>query len=347
MYHRFSNRKNHPVDGERRFLNKRMDSMSQNIIGIDIGGTYIKIGVVNLVGKIIKKWKIETDRQAQGKYIVDHIWKSIEENVTTTELKNTLGIGIGVPGFIDKKQGTIDAVNIGWTNYELKRNFEERTHLPVVIENDANTAALGEYWHDSMKSDHLMLVTLGTGVGSGIILDGNVLHGHQGLAGEIGHYVVDPDGHPCNCGRSGCLDTIASATGVEREAMKIVQQDPNSMLAKLYSSHQQLTAKDVFDLAEAGDSHSQKIVHQLADSLGFVLANVATVINPFNILIGGGLSQAGIPFVQKIEASFKQHSLRWISQHTKIEIAKLGNDAGMIGSAYLIKKSLNKELSKC
>ncbi len=328
-------------------MNRRMDSMSQKIIGIDIGGTYVKIGVVNLVGKIIKKWKIETDRQAQGKHIVDHIWKSIEENVTTTELENTLGIGIGVPGFIDKKQGTIDAVNIGWTNYELKRNFEERTHLPVVIENDANTAALGEYWHDSMKSDHLMLVTLGTGVGSGIILDGNVLHGHQGLAGEIGHYVVDPDGHPCNCGRSGCLDTIASATGVEREAMKIVQQEPNSKLAKLYASHQQLTAKDVFQLAEAGDVHSQEIIDQLVDNLGFVLANVGTVVNPFKILIGGGLSQAGIPFVQQIEVSFKKHSLRWISETTQVEIAKLGNDAGIIGAAYLIKKALGKETSTC
>ncbi|AZU64417.1 ROK family glucokinase [Neobacillus mesonae] len=322
--------------------------MKQKIIGIDIGGTYVKIGIIDLNGEILSKWEIETNKQDQGKHIIDEIWRSIQHKVTAAELEHSiLGIGIGVPGVVDEKQGKVlEAVNIGWKNYELKKHFEEIPALPIHVENDANTAALGECWRDAEKHDDIMVVTFGTGIGCGIITDGKVLHGHKGLAGEIGHFVVNPNGSPCNCGRRGCLETVASATGIVREAMKVVDQEPTCRLAMLYKKDGRLTAKDIFELAKEGDTHCIEIIHQMNDDLGLVLANVATVVNPAKILIGGGLSKAGDIFLTGIEASFKKHSIEWIGDNTKIEFTSLGNDAGIIGAAYLIKKAVYLEAVK-
>ncbi|QFK71955.1 ROK family glucokinase [Pradoshia sp. D12] len=322
--------------------------MKQKIIGIDIGGTSVKFGIINLNGEILSKWEIETNKQDQGKYIIDEIWTSILHKVTADELEQSiLGIGIGVPGLVDERQGKVlEAVNIGWKNYELKKHFEEKTSLPIFVENDANNAVLGECWRDAEKHDDIILVTFGTGIGCGIIVDGKVLHGHKGLAGEIGHFVVNPNGHPCKCGRRGCLETIASATGIVREAMKVVDQEPTSRMAMLYMEDNHLTAKDIFQLAQEGDAHCLKIIHQMNDNLGLVLANVATVVNPAKILIGGGLSKAGDVFLTGIAASFKKHAIEWIGDNTKIECASLGNDAGIIGAAYLIRKAVYLEAVK-
>ncbi|KON66664.1 glucokinase [Peribacillus butanolivorans] len=322
--------------------------MEQKIIGIDIGGTYIKIGIINLNGEILSKWEIDTNKQDQGKHIVHEIWTSIQNKLTASELEHSfLGIGIGVPGVVDETQGKVlEAVNIGWKNYELKKYLKEKTDLPIHVENDANTAALGEYWRDTEKNDDMIVVTLGTGVGSGIITDGKILRGHKGLAGEIGHFVVNPNGHLCNCDRRGCLETIASATGIVREAMKVVNQEPTSRLAMLYKKDGRLTAKDVFDLAKDRDAHSIQIINQLNDDLGFVLANVATIVNPAKILIGGGLSKAGDAFLKRIRASFWKHSFEWIGENTKIEFTSLGNNAGIIGAAYLIRKAVYQEAVK-
>ncbi|GHH99399.1 ROK family glucokinase [Neobacillus kokaensis] len=319
--------------------------MEQKIIGIDIGGTYVKIGIINLNGEILSKWEIETNKQDQGRHIIHDIWTSIQQNVTAFELEHSiLGIGIGVPGVVDGTQGKVlGAVNIGWKNYELKKLFEEITNLPIHVENDANTAALGEYWRDAEKQDDTIVVTLGTGIGSGVITDGKILHGHKGLAGEIGHFVVNPNGHPCNCGRRGCLETVASATGIVREAMMVVEQEPAGSLAMLYKKEGRLTAKDVFDLAKEGHVHSMRIIQQLNDELGLALANVATIVNPAKILIGGGVSKAGDDFLKGIRASFKKHAIEWIGDNTKIELASLGNDAGIIGAAYLIRKAVYQE----
>lgn len=326
---------------------KGMEVMSKKVIGIDIGGTNVKIGVLNMMGDILTKWEIKTNKKDQGNHIVNDIWSSVQKHLTPFELEHDiLGVGIGVPGFIDQNQGKIlAAVNIGWKEYELKKVFEAKTPLPVVVENDANTAALGEYWRDKTNKEDLIMITLGTGVGSGIITNGKVLHGSRGLAGEIGHFVVNPNGYLCNCGRRGCLDTIASATGVVREAMQIVHEVPASNLAKFYLEHGKLTAKDVFDLAKIGDEHCQKIIEQLNEYLGFALANLATIINPGKILIGGGLSKAGHTFLQQIEAAFYQHAHPWVSDKTELGLAQLGNDAGIIGAAYLIKKTLKNDYS--
>lgn len=320
-----------------------MTCMKQKIIGVDIGGTSVKFGIINLNGEILSKWENETNKQDQGKYIIDEIWTSILHKVTADELQHSiLGIGIGVPGVVDERHGKVlEAVNIGWKNYELKKCFEEKTSIPIFVGNDANNAALGEYWRDADKHDDIILVTLGTGIGCGIIVDGKVLRGHKGLAGEIGHFVVNPNGHPCKCGRRGCLETIASATGIVREAMKVVNREPTSRMAMIYKKDGYLTAKDIFQLAEEGDTHCLEIVHHMTDELGLVLANVATIVNPAKILIGGGLSKAGDVFLTGIVSSFKKHAFEWIADNTKIGCATLGNAAGIIGAAYLIRKTVH------
>lgn len=320
--------------------------MGKMIIGIDIGGTNVKIGLLNLEGDIVSKWEINTNKENKGKSIVDEIWTFISHNLSEMIVQNKIiGIGVGAPGFVNESTGKVyEAVNIGWTNFPLAKMLQEKAGLPVLVENDANIAALGEYWKGNRdRVDSLIIITLGTGVGGGIISDGEVLHGENGTAGEIGHIIVEPNGYPCNCGRKGCLDTIASATGIVRRAKDIISQDEMSALAKLYySNNDKIDAKDIFDLAKKGDADCVEIITEIADSIGIALANAAAIVNPSTIIVGGGLSEAGEWFLDQIKLSFKKYSLTRIGDETRIELAKLGNDAGIIGAAYLVKKNLNR-----
>ncbi|MDY0393454.1 ROK family protein [Virgibacillus halophilus] len=188
----------------------------------------------------------------------------------------------------------------------------------------------------------LIAITLGTGVGSGMIANGELLSGMNGTAAEIGHIIAEPHGYPCNCGREGCLDTIASATGIVHQAMDHLLAYPNSPLGIRYRENGRLDAKDVFDLAADSDAASEHIIDHTADVLGFMIAGAATIINPSAVIIGGGLSRAGLPLLQKITHYFKQYALPRISEQCDIRLAQLGNDAGMIGAAYLVKSKLNK-----
>lgn len=191
--------------------------MREIIIGVDIGGTTVKIGFIKENGDILGKWEIPTNISNAGKLIVDDVWNSITTKLTefSVEKSSVLGLGVGAPGFIDAAIGYVhEAVNIGWKDFNLADQLKEKSGLPVFVENDANVAALGENWTGAgNQAKNLIAVTLGTGVGGGIIVDGTILSGANGMAGEIGHMTVDPAGYPCNCGRSGCLETIVSATG--------------------------------------------------------------------------------------------------------------------------------------
>ena len=319
--------------------------MEKMFIGIDIGGTTIKMGFINQAGEIIHKWEIPTNKYNKGEGIADDIWLSI---------KNTLGeqhpdmefsgVGVGAPGFVNRQTGIVEeAVNIGWKNYDLRDRIKKISRLPVVIENDANLAALAETWnHRSEHSDNVIFITLGTGVGGGIIVNGDIMHGANHTAAEIGHVLVDVNGYSCNCGRTGCLETIASATGMVRQAMDYIADHPDSALASFYMKHGELNAKDIFDLAREGDTPSENIINKTADVLGFVLANTAVITNPDKIIIGGGVSKAGKSFLSKIKRAFKKYALPRVSDGCDMTLAQLGNDAGMIGAAYLAKETLMK-----
>lgn len=317
--------------------------MDKKLIGIDIGGTSIKIGVTDLNGTIVQKWEIGTQKENKGTMILDDIWKSINTKLSSNEIDNEIiGIGVGAPGFVDNKSGIVyKAVNIGWENFELEKKMENLFNVPVFVENDANLATLGENWKGAgNNSDDIVVITLGTGVGSGIITNGELLSGINGTAGEIGHITIDPDGLNCNCGKRGCLDTIASGTGIENKALEMIEKHPSSDLANFYNSKGNITSKDIFYLAENGNELCRIIINDVTDILGYIIATVATVINPQKVLIGGGLSNNGYKLLNAIKMSFKKYTLPRIYESCSLEIAKLGNDAGIIGAVYYAKKGL-------
>lgn len=317
-----------------------MNEMGKICIGVDIGGTSIKMGLVDTNGAIQHKWEIETNKAEHGKFIVQEVWSSIENELNNrgVEHASLLGIGIGAPGFIDSKNAYVfEAVNIGWKNVDLGTQFQEISNLPTYLENDANVAVLGENWQGAgNNADNVIAITLGTGVGGGIIANGEIIDGANGTAGEIGHMTIDPNGLPCNCGRKGCLETIASATGFAKQGLEMAIQDPAGMLAAHYQKTGHITAKDIFDFAADGDQGSMKIIDRTTDLLGLTIANLATVLNPSKVLIGGGVSKAGNQLVEPIREAFQSYALTRTAAACEMKVAQLGNDAGLIGAAYLV-----------
>jgi glucokinase len=322
--------------------------MEKWYVGVDLGGTTIKMAFISEEGTIIEKWEIPTDITNQGKNITTDIAKALEDQLQNLgEKKEKLvGIGMGAPGFIEMETGFIyQAVNIGWKDYPLKDSLEEQTGLPVIIDNDANIAALGEMWRgagDGAKD--LLCVTLGTGVGGGIVANGEILHGANGMAGEIGHITVVPEGGvPCNCGKTGCLETIASATGIARVAAGGIQDASYSVLADIFQKSGVLTSKDVFDAVEQGDLYAKEVVKDICFYLGLAIANLANAINPEKIVIGGGVSKAGDLLLTPLQKSFETYALPRVAQGADFAIATLGNDAGVIGGAWLVKTKLARK----
>jgi len=311
--------------------------MEEIIIGIDIGGTTVKIGFLKRNGDILYKWEIPTNKENHG-MIVEEIWQSIQTHMKKQgiTIEHIASIGVGVPGFVDRESGLVyKGTNIGWENYELKKQLTSLADVPVFVENDANMAALGENFKGSgNQASNLIFVTLGTGVGGGIIVNGNIMSGENGTAGEIGHITIEPDGYACNCGQQGCLETIASATGMVRQAMEKISENPTSELAQIYHQHGDITTKEIFELASVGDTFCKQIIARTTDILGAVLADLAVIINPSQIIIGGGLSKAGEPLLTPIKYSFQKHALSRVSDVCEIKVAALGNDAGIIGACH-------------
>lgn len=302
------------------------------IIGIDVGGTTVKIGQFDLAGNMLKKWSIFTNKENHGKYIIKDIYKSLLEN--NINLKDVMGYGFGVPGPV--VNGTVlKAVNIGWPEYDLALEFSQLVqNSNVHVGNDANVAALGEVFKGAAKGKKdIAMITLGTGIGGGIIIDGHSIEGVFGAGGELGHIVVEFD-HPreCNCGSRGCLETIASATGIKKEF---------TFLAKTGKYHTVLenidrpSAKKIFDAAMKGDELSVVVIDNVARALGYLCHMVSLVVNPEVIVFGGGVSRAGDFLFDKIRESFKRYRFHAV-QNTKIIGAELGNDAGMYGAAYMV-----------
>ncbi|HLS08033.1 ROK family glucokinase [Lentibacillus sp.] len=318
--------------------------MGKMIIGVDIGGTTIKIGIIDNIGNILDKWEVPTNSTNAGTSIISDIWKSVSASLDQNNMTKEAieGIGIGAPGFIDMDSGHVfEAVNIGWKNTPLSEELRTVSELPVFVTNDANAAVLGENWKGAGgNAKNLVALTLGTGVGGGIIVNGDIMNGESGMAGEIGHTTVDPDGILCNCGRRGCLETIASATGMVRQAKAKMEQNPESRLVSRYNASGRITAKDIFELGDEGDVSCKEIIAYTADVLGLAVANAATIINPSKVLIGGGVSRAGVQFIELIEDAFHRYALPRVSNVCELKSAKLGNDAGIIGAAFLVKQKM-------
>lgn len=326
------------------------EKMSEKwIVGVDLGGTTTKLAFINSYGEIIHKWEIATDISNGGKNIIINIAKAIDEKLLSLEVNKDklIGIGMGAPGPVNTKTGVIyNAVNLGWKNhFPLKDLLEVETSLQAVIDNDANCAALGEMWKGAGNgAKDIVCVTLGTGVGGGVITNGQIVQGISGAAGEIGHITSMPvNGAPCNCGKKGCLETIASATGIVRLALEKLNNGlTQGELYDHYQSQGTVTAKNVFDSARNGDKTAQNIIDEVAFHLGLVLANIGNTLNPEKIVLGGGVSRAGEVLLNPIKENFDRFSFPRVKESTEIAIATLGNDAGVIGAAWLIKNKLIK-----
>ncbi|WP_163526360.1 ROK family glucokinase [Halobacillus ihumii] len=309
--------------------------------GVDIGGTTIKLAVLSTEGEIIKKWEIPTNKSERGKHIAGDIQEAIEAARSELNIhkSNILGIGVGAPGFINTKTGFIYvAVNIGWEDYDFGNELSELSGYSVWVDNDANLAALGENWLGAGNgAENVIAVTLGTGVGGGIIANGQIISGANGMAAEIGHMTVIPHGGaPCNCGKSGCLETETSATAIVRKAKEVLTAFPDSSLNKV----KDMTAKKVFQAAADDDPGAKKVLESVTDTLGLAIANLAIAVNPNKIIIGGGVSKAGAQLLTPLKETFQLYALPRTIKACTFEIAELGNDAGVIGGAYLVKENL-------
>lgn len=298
--------------------------MDKVVIGIDIGGTTIKFGVVTTNGQLLSKWAIPTVKENSSEETMEEIAASIEKHINNFDL---IGIGIDVPGSVrPSTQFVYDCNNLSWKDdTDVRSVLGERFNVPVIVENDANAAALGEEWQGSGTKPNILDVTLGTGVGSGLILNEKLIRGASGATGEIGHVIVDPNGYKCTCGNRGCLETVASATGIVRLYHEEVKNSPSAS---------EITAKDIFDNAKKGKKHDLNVVNKACDFLGLALANATNLLNLDEIIIGGGVSNAGEFLRSKIENSFEKHLFKSDVGVTKIKLASLGNDAGILGVCY-------------
>lgn len=323
--------------------------MGKKIIGIDLGGTTAKFGIINLNGEIQTKWSIETDISDDGSKIVPDIIESINQKLDSFNLSATdfMGIGMGSPGTVNRGKGTvIGAFNLNWeTLQDLKGPIEAETGISFYIDNDANVAALGERWAGAGNNEpDVAFITLGTGVGGGLISDGNLLHGAIDAAGEIGHVTVEPGGYSCTCGKDGCLEQYASATGVVRLARDIAEKYAgDSKLKYQIDDGQSVNSKTIFELAKSGDDLAISVVDHFVYYLALALGNLANLLNPSTIILGGGVSEAGDFLVEKVSEQIKPFLFETIRDVTKIKVAELGNDAGIIGAASLVLNELEKE----
>lgn len=335
--------------------------MKNIAIGVDLGGTNLRIAAVDEVGTLVEKVTLGTKVSLGREHVVADMCDAIEHLLE--KYRNTarlLGIGIGVPGIIDMKTGMVrESPNLpDWTDYPVRAEIEQRLKTVVILENDANVAALGEKWLGAAKDyDDMAMLTLGTGVGGGLVLHGSIWHGMNGMAGEFGHTTVEPEGHPCGCGNRGCLEQYASATAIVRMAKEAIAADSSSPLARAAHSDAEFSAKSIYNLAIQGDEDARRIYRRVGRCLGIVLSSMVNSLNLPIYVIGGGVSSAWEAFSPSIFEELWERSMVYaatgpgdpLTHHhgasahvdsipgdrTIITRALLGSDAGLYGAARL------------
>ena len=305
--------------------------------GVDIGGTTVKLGLFTTDGEIVDKWEIKTRTENQGEAVLPDIAEALKEKLEEKKIDRdeVEGIGVGVPAPVNTEGVVQNTANLGWGYKEVKREMEELSGMRAEIGNDANVAALGEMWLGAGKGrKNIVMVTLGTGVGGGIIIDGKPLVGAHGAGGEIGHLCVNyEETDHCGCGNTGCLEQYASATGITRLAnIRLAKDDAKSVLRE-----QEVSAKTVFDAVKAGDEVAIEIATEFGKYLGHALANLAAACDPAVIVIGGGVSKAGEVLLDYIKGPFKEMAF-FADKDTEFALAELANDAGICGAAKLVLK---------
>ncbi len=326
--------------------------MPSYAIGVDLGGTNLRIAAVDEQGKLLEKLTTGTQVSRGRDFVIgemcDHI-RSVSAKFASSG--SLAGIGIGVPGIIDMDTGMLrESPNLpGWSEYPVRSEIEKRLNTKVILENDANAAALGEKWLGAARDyESMCMLTLGTGVGGGIVLDGRVWHGMNGMAGELGHINVEPNGHSCGCGSRGCVEQYASATAVVRMAREMIASGKAPELQRAaQGDDKEFNSRRVYQMAVQGDQAAQEIYHKLGSSLGVVIAGLVNTLNLPMFVIGGGVSSAWDAFAPKMMEEIRSRSFVYAAtapdagvpsparKKTIITRALLGSDAGLYGAARL------------
>lgn len=308
--------------------------MAKYVFGVDIGGTTVKMGFLDIQGNLLDKWEIPTRKENGGENILPDVARSIEEKLKKDNIakEDVAGIGVGVPGPVSGDGVVHRAVNLGWGEFNVNDKLTALTGIKSMAGNDANVAALGEMWKGGGQGySDMVMVTLGTGVGGGIIIGGKILAGSTGAGGEIGHiHVNDSEERTCGCGNKGCLEQYASATGISYLATQHKKNWNGQTVLK-----DDLSAKAVFDGVKAGDALCIEVAEDFGETLGKGLAVIASVVNPEAFVIGGGVSKAGEVLLSYIRPSFDKYAFHG-ARGAKLLLATLGNDAGMYGAAKLV-----------
>lgn len=313
-------------------------------IGVDLGGTTIKIGMVDETGHIVRSGMIDTDPSHDPKVILRDMTVEIERLIKEQGLQrqDVKSIGIGVPGLVDYEKGiVIYCTNLSWYNVDAVQYLREHFQLPVFIENDATAAAYAESLFGSTKdAKDSIFLTIGTGIGGGIIINRHIIRGAHGSGSELGHMVIGENFYDCNCGRNGCFETLASATAMVKYAMyRMDHGQAESGLKRILNEKGQLEAKDIFDQAAEGDALAVETVHRTAKYMAIGIANIYNIFDPEVIAIGGGVSKAGDSFFDMVRQMAKKMTLVDCIEYGKIVRAELGNDAGIIGAAFLSRQA--------
>lgn len=311
--------------------------MKKYAFGVDIGGTTVKIGLFDTEGNLLDKWEIPTRTEDCGGQILPDIAEAVGKKMREAEIvpDDVQGIGLGVPGPVLNESIVNKCVNLGWGVVDAAGELRKLTGIANVLAgNDANVAALGEMWKGAGKGHmNVVMVTLGTGVGGGIILNGKIVSGIHGSAGEIGHIKVDSDEiSPCGCGKKGHLEQYASATGIVRKAKELLKDELRESVLR---QEKKISAKTVFDAARNGDELSQEVVSFACARLGQALSYIANVLDPEVFVLGGGVSKAGSLLLSEVKKYYQQDVFH-ASENTEIVLATCGNDAGMYGAVKMI-----------
>ncbi len=323
--------------------------MSVFSIAVDLGGTNLRIAAVSSEGKMLEKVTTGTEVQKGRDYVIREMCDAIQSLTTKHRGAGDLaGIGIGVPGFIDMDTGTVmRSPNLqDWANFPVRQEIERRLNTKVVLENDANAAAMGEKWLGAGRNtDHMAMYTLGTGVGGGIVLNGRLWHGMNGMADELGHFNVEPEGHPCGCGSRGCLEQYASATAIVRIAREAIDGGNAPDLADAARGDVEFSSRGIYQLAIQGHPSAQKIYERVGRALAIGIGSMINALNLPMYVIGGGVSSAWEAFAPTMFQELKVRSFIYSitapdrvekgEKHTVVTIALMGSDAGLYGAARL------------
>ena len=317
------------------------------IVGVDLGGTAIKVGVVPFSGGTVLGMRtLPTEPERGAKAVVDRLVGMARDAVRDARREASLatdavvGVGLGSPGPLDRATGTVlNTPNLGWRNFPLRDLVANELGMEAELDNDANAAALGEYWLGAGRDvDRLLAVTLGTGIGGGIVIDGKVYHGASDVAGEIGHMTIDATGRKCNCGNYGCLEAYASGPAIAARAVEGVESGTASVLPEMVDGDlSRVTAETVYEAIVAGDVYAKDVMRETAKLLGTGVANLINVLNPGLVVVAGGVTRAGDHLFEPLRAEVRRRAFREAADRCSIVSCELGDLAGVVGAAATFK----------